>query len=364
LITTRAEIIIKNCLRKTTGLILFRYLLKGENMNRTGISHATCLISLYIGILIPCQVHASSFKVLVIMSYDDHYAWSREIKEGVDSVLAETCIVKYLWLDTKRDLEGGEERAKEAAEFYHKFQPDGVIAADDNAQSMFVVPYLKDKVTTPVMFCGVNGELEDYGYPASNVSGILERLHIRNSIAFAQLLLPSMKKVIFMTRESPSGRAVFKQYEREHNTYPVESLAFILPKTLNSALSALKEFKESSDALFIETMEGIKDETGRLFSDEEVIPILARAFGKPLISNNLNHVESGTLCAVVKTGQEQGATASEMLLKAMQGTPVSQIPVTHNRNGKRVINLRVMKKMGIKPGSEALKGVQLVGTRQ
>jgi len=27
--------------------------------------------------------------------------------------------------------------------------------ADDNAQSMFVLPYLKDKVKTPVMFCAV-----------------------------------------------------------------------------------------------------------------------------------------------------------------------------------------------------------------
>lgn len=331
-------------------------------MNRTGIYHAIILICLCIGMLMPCQVHASAFKVLVVMSYDDHYAWSREIKEGVDSVLAQTCIIKYFWLDTKRNFEGGEKRAKEAAEFYHKFEPDGVIAADDNAQSMFVVPYLKDKVTTPVMFCGVNGELDDYGYPATNVSGILERLHIRNSIAFAQILVPSIKKVIFMTKESPSGRAVFKQYEIEHGSYPVEPVAFILPGTLNNALSALKELKNSSDALFIETMEGIQDDTGRLFSDEEVIPIVARAFGKPLISNNLNHVESGTLCAVIKTGQEQGATASEMLLKAMQGTPVSQIPVTRNRHGKRIINLRVMKEMRIKPGSEALKGVQLVGT--
>lgn len=164
-----------------------------------------------------------------------------------------------------------------------------------------------------------------------------------------------------MTKESPSSRAVFRQYEAERETYPAESVAFDMPKTLNEALSMIGEIKEKSDVLFVETMEGIQDSSGKMFTDREVVPILAKAFGKPLISNNLYHVEYGTLCAVIKTGQEQGETAAEMLMKAMQGTPVSEIPVTRNRHGKRVINLSVMKSLGIRPVSEALKGAKLVG---
>ncbi len=313
-------------------------------------------------LMAPGQLHASAFKVLAVMSYDEEYAWGLEIKEGIDSVLAKTCTLEYVWLDTKRNLAGGDEKAKQAYELYQKFQPDGVIAADDNAQSMFVVPYLRGKVKTPVMFCGVNGEPHDYGYPAANVSGILERLHIRNSIAYAQQLIPSIKKVAYMTKESPSARAVFRQYQAEYETYPAKSVAFKLPKTLDEAVSAAKELRDQSDVLFIETMEGIQDSSGRMFTDKEVVPILAKAFGKPLISNNLYHVEYGTLCAVIKTGQEQGATAAEMLMKAMQGTPVSEIPITRNRQGKRVINLSVMRSLGIKPMSESLKGAKLVGT--
>lgn len=320
------------------------------------------LFCLCVCLLIPGPLHASGFKVLVVMSYDEEYAWSREIQEGIDSVLPETCTVRYFWLDTKKNLAGGEEKAKQASEFYQKFQPDGVIAADDNAQSMFVVPYLRGKVKTPVMFCGVNAESGDYGYPAANVSGILERIHIRSSIAFAQLLVPSIKKIAYMTKESPSSRAIFSQYEREHETYPAKSVAFKMPKTFDDAVSAARELREQSDVLFFETMEGIRDKNNRVFTDREAIPILSGAFGKPLISNNLYHVEYGTLCAVIKTGQEQGVTASEMLLKAMQGTPVSEIPITRNQHGKRIINLGVMKSLGIRPRADALKRVQLVGT--
>jgi ABC-type uncharacterized transport system substrate-binding protein len=51
-----------------------------------------------------------------------------------------------------------------------------------------------------------------------------------------------------------------------------------------------------------------------------------------------------------------------MLLKAMKGTPVSQIPITRNRLGKAIINVTVMKALGIKPKPILLKGTELVRT--
>ena len=99
------------------------------------------------------SARAARLKVLIIMSYDQTYTWVTELKEGMEPVLAETCEVKYFYMDTKRNLAGGHRKAKEAYALYQAFQPDGVIAADDNAQSMFVVPYLRDKVKPPVIFC-------------------------------------------------------------------------------------------------------------------------------------------------------------------------------------------------------------------
>jgi ABC-type uncharacterized transport system substrate-binding protein len=141
------------------------------------------------------------------MSYEADNPWCVEVQEGVDSVLAETCDVKYFYMDTKRDLAGGPQKAEEAYALYQEFQPDGIIAVDDNAQSMFVVKYLKDNVDTPIMFSAVNGEPEDYGYPTATISGILERNHIRESIAFAKQLVPSIRTVGFLARNSASGQA-------------------------------------------------------------------------------------------------------------------------------------------------------------
>jgi hypothetical protein len=116
-------------------------------------------------------------KVLVVMSYEEPSVnpWCKQIKQGIDSVLAKTFEITYFYMGTKKNLDGGPQKAEEAYALYRKLRPDGVITVDDNAQWMFVLPYLKDKVHTPVMFCGVNAEPEKYGYPASNVSGVLER---------------------------------------------------------------------------------------------------------------------------------------------------------------------------------------------
>jgi ABC-type uncharacterized transport system substrate-binding protein len=316
--------------------------------------------SIYIGVA-ASSGEASSCKVLVVMSYEKANPWSMEIREGVDSVLSSRCEINYFYMDTKIKFEGGLKKADEAYALYKEFQPDGVIAADDNAQSMFVAPYLKDKVKTPVMFCGVNAEPEKYGYPASNVSGILERWHIDTTIAFAKQLMPSMKTVGIITKDSPSGRALQKQIKNDSGTHVAEISAFKLVKTKKEAAMMLQELKGQSDALLMDSLQGIPDETGKPLTSKEIIPFISEVYSKPLLGANRYHVVQGALCAVVKTGQNQGRVAAEMLLRAMQGTAVSQLPITVNKHGKRMINIAVMKSLGIKPKRRALIGTELVG---
>ena len=305
---------------------------------------------------------APSYKVLVVMSYEEDNPWCMQIKEGIDSVFAGDSEIKYFYMDTKKNFEGGVRKAKEAHELYQRLRPDGVIAADDNAQSMFVSPYLKDKVNTPVMFCAVNAEPEQYGYPASNVSGILERAFIRESIAFAKQLVPSIGTVGFLTKDSPPGRAIRKQVETEADTYLTKLAGFKLVKTIKETLVVLEEYQKASDALFITATNGILDADGNPLDNQQVTKIVSKSFKKPLIGANDFHVKYGVLCAVVKSGKAQGKIAAELLQKAMNGTPIQQIPITKNKYGKRMLNVTAMKDLGIRPKRRVLVGTELVKT--
>ena len=305
---------------------------------------------------------AAHYTVLVVMSYGADFEFVQEIKQGIASVLSDTCHIDYFYMDTKKNIAGGPEKAREAYELYRKRRPDGVIAADDNAQAMFVVPYLKDKVKTPVIFCGVNAAPEKYGYPASNVSGILERHQISQSLAFTKLLVPSIKTFGLMTYDSPSGRSVLAHFEREEHTLPVELAAARFPKTLAEAKTMANSLNRLCDVLFIPSMQGLKDDDGNTIPEKKIILALTRAYARPIIGGNSYNIKYGMLCGVIKNGQEQGAVAAEMLLKAMGGTPISQIRVTRNRRGKAVINVTVMKSFGIKPKPILLKDTALVET--
>lgn len=313
-------------------------------------------------IVITSPVHAKTpeCKVLVVMSYHETMPWVVDIKEGIDEMLSETCELKYFYLDTRNDLEGGEAKAKEAWALYETFQPDGVIAADDNAQSMFVDPYLKDKVETPVMFCGVNADPKKYGYPAKNVSGILERIHFAESIAFTRQLDPSVKRIGYLMGDNETARGYYEQAQSELETYPAESEGFKFVKTYEEAIAMARAFRDKCDALFIENMIGIKDKDGNTMNEQQVIPKLTEAFGKPTIGANTFIIKFGLLCAVVKTGQEQGRTAASMLMDAMKGKPVSEIEITKNHKGQPIINITIMRDLGITPDPKVLHTAELV----
>jgi len=308
--------------------------------------------------------HADRFKVLVVMSYGPDYKFVQRIRQGIDSILSDTCRIKYFYMNTKNNFADGPQKAKAAYALYRKFRPDGVIAADDNAQSMFVVPYLKDKVKTPVMFCGVNEAPEKYGYPAGNVSGILERITITQSLAFAKQLIPSIRTFGYMTYDSPTGRSILKYFRQEEHTFPMKLTAVRLPKTLTETKAMAKELNSLCDVLFVPTMTGTKDDNGTPLSDKQVVPVITDIFAKPIVGDHKFIIQHGMLCGMAQHMEEQGFTAAKMLLKAMQGTPVSEIPITRNRLSRAIINVTAMKAFGIKPKPILLKNTELIRTKE
>lgn len=302
-------------------------------------------------------------RILSVMSYDPDFYWSKELSAGLESATPPSCKIRYVYLDTWRSkdkLEMGKAKAKEAYAVYQEWKPTIVIASDDNAQSMFVVPYLKDKSDTPVVFCGVNSDLETYGYPTENITGVREVVHYRESISFLQQLIPSVRVVGFVMLDRPTSRAFKKQHDNEFQTYPATSAGFRLVQDINEAYGVIDEFKKNCDALFLEHFEGLPDENGNPLTEKEATTKLIERFGGPTFCSNENTVKLGALCAVVKLAEKQGRMAGEMAAGILSGMKVSSIPVSKNDQGKAVLNVDVMKSLGIRPAPGVLVGVEIV----
>jgi len=95
-----------------------------------------------------------SATVLWVDSYHSSYPWSAGIEDGIRSVLEPAGIsLTVMRMDTKRvaDEDLREKRGREISEMILRWDPDVVIATDDNAQEYLVVPYL-------VRLCIVSGD--------------------------------------------------------------------------------------------------------------------------------------------------------------------------------------------------------------
>lgn len=76
---------------------------------------------------------AEKCTVLVVMSYHDDYVWQKEVRQGIEHVLAKRCELSYFNLNARIDQESGPAKAQEAYEIFRRYQPDAVIAAADAA---------------------------------------------------------------------------------------------------------------------------------------------------------------------------------------------------------------------------------------
>jgi hypothetical protein len=122
------------------------------------------------------QASYADKKILFVNSYHEGYEWSDGVEAGFQEALADTGIeLKFVRLDTKNNPEEafGKNAGLAAKAEIEAYEPDVVIAVDDNAQKYLVVPYLKD-TELPVIFAGVNWDATAYGYPARNVTGMIE----------------------------------------------------------------------------------------------------------------------------------------------------------------------------------------------
>jgi len=299
------------------------------------------------------------YKILIVFSYEENAPWDISIRQEIERVLAPHAELTFFYMDTKSFLENGPAKAKEAYALYRQLKPDGVIAVDDNAQSMFVLPYLKGKLDIPLMFCGVNADPDDYGYPTEHISGVLERFHLEESIALTRQLAGRIDTFAFMVKSGPVADILKRQIIAGSGHFSAKMVRFMSPETLEEALQMARAARRDVDLLFLVGMFGLKND-GIPVAEGEAIPRLVAAFAKPTAGIAKSVVESGVLSAVITNGNEHGYRAATMLLKALRGTSVDQIPMVSNSQGKRIINVTTLKRLDLSPDPMAFRGVELV----
>lgn len=309
-----------------------------------------------------CQDQPSSktSKILLIHSYHPEYDWVRDITAGTREALKEKPVeLEIFYMDTKRytSREWMNSMGQQAREKIAQYGPDVVIVADDDAQAFVTRHYLNKRPF--FVFCGVNGSPEDYGFPADNVTGILERFFINQSIELLKKIVPSAQKAVVLGEHSRTAIGSLR-YIRE-NLRGLTVTHYKLIKEFSLWQRRVLAFRHQVDALIMSGYHSLKNKPDDLsIPPEDVMRWTRENAGIPIVGLLDFTIRDGALCGVVESAFEHGFEAGEIALRIIAGEHPSTITIRTARKGISMVNLKAAQALGIVIPKEVLESVDVV----
>ena len=113
-------------------------------------------------------------KVLILHSYNVEYIWSALLDKSLKEALKKRKNIRtyFYYMNSKFIYNKGTELS--AIKAIKQYDPDLILALDDNAQFFLSKHYLSSGIK--IVFAGVNGGVEKYNYIGNeNITGVFER---------------------------------------------------------------------------------------------------------------------------------------------------------------------------------------------
>ncbi len=307
-----------------------------------------------------------SRKVLIVHSYDPEYPWTERIDAGIRKGLGEiSAEVQTFYMDTKRRSDEASKIAagKKAAEMVTEWKPDVVIASDDNAQKYFASSYA-GQATPQVVFCGVNGDANDYGYPASNVTGVLERPYFEETLKFLAMLRPGFRRISLISEDSLTAMLASRYMRTTNPSFEVRSSTMC--NSFEEWQIAVKNAQDNADAIGINAYHSLKRAgTDESVPPDEVIRWTLANSRVPVVGFLDFAIEDGALCGMVESPEEQGLRAGQLARMILGGRKPSEFPIVESGlHGRKMLNLDTAEKLGIRVPDFLGELVEVVSTKE
>lgn len=296
------------------------------------------------------QKKAKLKKVLVVHSYHKtQKGHVDEMSEGIEEALRGTRVkIKYFHMDTKRknNIEWKKEAGDMAMQLVEEFKPHIVITMDDNAQQYFA-KYYAGKKSPIFVFGGVNAEPAKYGFPAKNVTGVIERPNIRESVELLQKIKPGIKKMVMLSDKSPTTDA-FKEYAKKLNL-PVKVVAYEQAVTFKDWKTMIRKYRNKVDAFGVYVIRTIQrsDSDNTHVDETELISYLVNNCKLPSVGFFDTSAKIGILCGISVSMKEQGYAAAKIAREIINGKKPKDFKVVPTTKGRIQLNLKTAEKLGI-----------------
>ncbi|WP_022665567.1 ABC transporter substrate-binding protein [Desulfospira joergensenii] len=312
----------------------------------------------------PAEDPGSQQKVLYIDSYHQGYKWSDDIEKGLFKSLGiplnpdkspyspPRIQIKIFHMNTK--INTGEDFKKKSAlkakNLIETWQPDLVVASDDNAAKYLIAPFYKNSAL-PFVFCGLNWGASEYGFPTPNITGMVEISPYIETIG----LLRKFSRGPRMGIIGADGFSNRKELVHLKKIADIHNSDIRLISDFKSWKAAYLEFQDRVDMLIWISPIGISGWNKK--EAEEFILKNTKIVTGGVADNNISYALLGR----TKIAEEQGWWAGKTALKILNGTPPSAIPLATNQHSKLYLNMELAKRLGILFPVELIQKAILIG---
>jgi len=286
-----------------------------------------------LGLLLLPLINIQAARCLWVSSYASGYAWEDGLEKGIYSVLNNKCEIKKFSMNTKvnKGTEFAQAQAKSAKQLIDSYQPDVVIASDDNASKYLVAPYFKNS-SVPFVFCGINWTTDEYAYPYKNVTGILE-------IDPAGPMVETIKSdwaininnLFILNADTHTAKKSAKNLGVFFEKNGIKTESYFAQDFADWEKGFL--LGQQYDVVLLMNHSGIND------WDKERAKEFVYNNGKTLTVSFHKWMSPYAMVLFTKQAEEQGEWAAKMALEILKGVSPENIPITSNQRWDEYINL-------------------------
>lgn len=267
-------------------------------------------------------------RLLILHSYYKDYSWVTDQNKGMQRILKDkvSYIVKEHYLDTKRKpySEYMERAGREARELIKRWQPDLIIACDDDAQQLVATYFINDP-QIKIVYTGIQGNPSQYGYDnASNVTGIVEKISVKGIKETLRELNKNrevkLTKIFHLSDKSTYSAFVSKEIIF-FNWKPFELVNSAEYETFEDWKNAIAQANNEADMLLITNYHTIRRsaDDNSIVPAREIIEWTEANSNLPGIGAWGFYVEDGGMLAVAVSPFEQGEVAAQIAVDVLEG---------------------------------------------
>jgi PAS domain S-box-containing protein len=222
----------------------------------------------------------------------------------------------------------------------------GILACDDLALQFVIENQTSLFPDVPVIFCGVEKILTQYQQLPDNITGIMEKDDLTETITIAQKLHPNCKQIYVISDKTPTGSTRLSRLKTIHQQLSsMPQLIEIVPNTVSALIQEVKKIPEQSIVIFLHFSQ---DSKNNQYSPAKVINMFHHYLKAPLYTAWFLPNANGVLGGKMVNGLSQGKLAANMIVEIINGKPIESIPVLKESPNSYIFNYQQMSKFNIR----------------